>query len=152
MEARYQSPRRHQILRHGQADGHRQCIRGGQWLPANAWWLWLFGRLWCGKNCARFARAPNFGRHKRNYAPDHQPPNAGRSWLACSTYRPGMSDILIRSSGHAGRITLNRPQALNALTYEMAMQIDAALQAWDTDPQIARVIIDATGDKAFCAG
>ncbi|MGA1614301.1 MAG: enoyl-CoA hydratase/isomerase family protein, partial [Lutimaribacter sp.] len=53
-----------------------------------------------------------------------------------------MSDILIRSSGHAGRITLNRPQALNALTYEMAMQIDAALQAWDTDPQIARVIID----------
>lgn len=63
-----------------------------------------------------------------------------------------MSDILIRSSGHAGRITLNRPQALNALTYEMAMQIDAALQAWDTDPQIARVIIDATGDKAFCAG
>lgn len=63
-----------------------------------------------------------------------------------------MSDILIRSSGQAGRITLNRPQALNALTYEMAMQIDAALRGWEHDPQITRVIIDAAGEKAFCAG
>jgi enoyl-CoA hydratase/carnithine racemase len=30
-----------------------------------------------------------------------------------------MSDVLIRTEGRAGRITLNRPQALNALTWEM---------------------------------
>jgi enoyl-CoA hydratase len=38
-----------------------------------------------------------------------------------------MSDIDIRIEGRAGRITLTRPQALNALTYEMCMAIDAAL-------------------------
>ena len=41
-----------------------------------------------------------------------------------------MADILIRKEGHAGRITLTRPKALNALTYQMCLQIDAALIAW----------------------
>ena len=39
-----------------------------------------------------------------------------------------MSDILIRTSGQAGHITLNRPAALNALTYDMVRAIDLALQ------------------------
>lgn len=63
-----------------------------------------------------------------------------------------MSDINIRISGHAGRITLNRPRALNAMTYNMCMAIDAALQAWRDDPAVTLIIIDAAGDKAFCAG
>jgi len=63
-----------------------------------------------------------------------------------------MADILIRIVGRAGRITLNRPAALNALTYDMAMEIDAALRAWADDPAVELVIIDATGERAFCAG
>jgi len=63
-----------------------------------------------------------------------------------------MSDILIRQDGHAGRITLNRPEALNAMTYDMAHAIEHALDAWRDDPSVALVIIDALGDKAFCAG
>ena len=63
-----------------------------------------------------------------------------------------MPDIHIRKVGKAGRITLNRPKALNALSYEMAMAIEAALDAWATDPSVDLVIIDAEGDKAFCAG
>jgi enoyl-CoA hydratase/carnithine racemase len=63
-----------------------------------------------------------------------------------------MSDVLIRCEGRAGRITLNRPDALNAMTYEMCREIDAALRAWQTDASVALVILDATGDKAFCAG
>ncbi|MGB5067391.1 MAG: enoyl-CoA hydratase/isomerase family protein, partial [Albidovulum sp.] len=63
-----------------------------------------------------------------------------------------MGDILIRKNGHAGRITLNRPQALNALTYEMCMAIDAALSGWRDDSDVALVILDAAGDRAFCAG
>ncbi|MEI4197028.1 enoyl-CoA hydratase/isomerase family protein [Roseovarius sp. E0-M6] len=62
------------------------------------------------------------------------------------------SDINIRKDGRAGRITLNRPKALNALTYEMAMAIEETLDAWAQDDEISIVIIDATGDKAFCAG
>lgn len=63
-----------------------------------------------------------------------------------------MSDIHIRVSGHAGHITLNRPTALNALTYDMVREIDTALSDWANDPSIALVLIDAAGEKAFCAG
>ncbi len=62
------------------------------------------------------------------------------------------SDLLIRVTGHAGRITLTRPKALNALTHQMCQQIDAALVAWLDDPAVKLVVIDAQGDKAFCAG
>ncbi len=63
-----------------------------------------------------------------------------------------MSDINIRQNGAAGHITLNRPAALNALTYDMVRAIDKALIAWANDPQITLIIIDAIGEKAFCAG
>jgi enoyl-CoA hydratase len=63
-----------------------------------------------------------------------------------------MSDIDIRITGRAGRITLTRPKALNSLTYDMAMAIDAALKDWAGDDRVALVVIDAEGDKAFCAG
>jgi len=41
-----------------------------------------------------------------------------------------MSDIRIRRTGRAGRITLNRPDALNAMTYDMCRAIEAALDDW----------------------
>ena len=63
-----------------------------------------------------------------------------------------MTDIRIRKEGRAGRITLDRPQALNALTHAMALGIDAALDAWRDDPEVAVSLIDATGARAFCAG
>lgn len=63
-----------------------------------------------------------------------------------------MSDISIRIAGRAGRITLQRPGALNALTYQMCLEIERALDAWRDDPAVDLVIIDAEGDKAFCAG
>ena len=63
-----------------------------------------------------------------------------------------MSGIDVRIVGRAGRITLRRPKALNALTYEMIPIIGAALDAWETDGNVAMVIIDAEGEKAFCAG
>ena len=63
-----------------------------------------------------------------------------------------MTDIHIRIEDHAGRITLSRPKALNALTYEMCLAIDQALVTWRSDPDVALIIIDAEGDKAFCAG
>ena len=63
-----------------------------------------------------------------------------------------MTDITIRKAGKAGRITLTRPKALNALTHAMCMEIRAALAAWRDDPAIALVLIDAEGERAFCAG
>ena len=63
-----------------------------------------------------------------------------------------MNDLSIRKDRRAGRITLTRPQALNALTHEMAVAIHRALDDWRGDPDVALVIIDAEGDRAFCAG
>lgn len=63
-----------------------------------------------------------------------------------------MNDLAIRVEGRAGRITLTRPQALNALSYDMARAIDTALVAWADDPAVALVLVDAEGERAFCAG
>ena len=63
-----------------------------------------------------------------------------------------MSEVLVRREGRAGRITLARPQALNALSYAMVGRIEAALDAWRDDPEVALVLIDAEGARAFCAG
>ena len=61
-------------------------------------------------------------------------------------------DIFIRKSGYVGHITLNRPEVLNSLTYSMILSIENALIEWETDEGIALIIIDAEGDRAFCAG
>ena len=63
-----------------------------------------------------------------------------------------MSDIEIRKNGQTGHITLTRPQALNAMTYDMCLAIEAAVDGWRADNAVRLVIIDATGDRAFCAG
>ncbi|MEO1640361.1 MAG: enoyl-CoA hydratase/isomerase family protein [Pseudomonadota bacterium] len=63
-----------------------------------------------------------------------------------------MADIIIRTDGFAGLITLNRPDALNALTWQMLLEIETALDRWRGDPTVKVVMIDGAGDRAFCAG
>ena len=64
-----------------------------------------------------------------------------------------MSDAIdIRIDGCAGRITLTRPSALNALSYEMCLAIETALETWRDDARVQLLVIDALGDRAFCAG
>lgn len=54
--------------------------------------------------------------------------------------------------GDVGQITLNRPQALNALTVEMCIAIYQQLQQWRNDFSIKAVVITGNGERAFCAG
>lgn len=61
-------------------------------------------------------------------------------------------DSLIRVEGRAGRVTLNRPKALNALTHQMCLDLEQALLEWAVDDAVSLVLVDATGDRAFCAG
>ena len=63
-----------------------------------------------------------------------------------------MDEILFDVIDGAGRVTLNRPQALNALTHGMVRALDAKLAAWAEDDAIAKVIIEGAGTRAFCAG
>ena len=61
-------------------------------------------------------------------------------------------EVIIRREGRAGRITMNRPKALNALTYPMVLAIHDALKRWEQDPEVTVVILDGAGDRALCAG
>ena len=61
-----------------------------------------------------------------------------------------MSDISLRVQGKAGRITLKRPKALNAMTYEMCLAIEKILIEWKYEPKVEIIIIDAEGERAFC--
>lgn len=61
-------------------------------------------------------------------------------------------EVRISVDGKAGRILLDRPQALNAVTQAMVLAIEAALLEWAHDDRIALVIIEGAGDKAFSAG
>lgn len=61
-------------------------------------------------------------------------------------------EILVRTEGRAGRLTLNRPAALNALTHDQCLQTLAALDRWADDPAIRIVLIDGAGPRAFCSG
>ena len=61
-------------------------------------------------------------------------------------------EIICEKAGCCGVITLNRPKALNALTLNMVREMAGALDRWERDPGVARVIIKGAGGKAFCAG
>ena len=63
-----------------------------------------------------------------------------------------MTEIDIRSKGRVGRITLTRPDALNALTYSMCGEIERAIDQWNKIRSVDLIVIDAAGRRAFCAG
>ena len=63
-----------------------------------------------------------------------------------------MTDLVCRLENSTGRITLNRPGALNALTHEMCLGMAKQLEAWAKDEVVTQVLVDAEGEKAFCAG
>ncbi len=62
------------------------------------------------------------------------------------------ASVISRVDGRIGRLTLNRPKALNALDLDMIRAMTTALLGWRDDENIAGVVVDAAGDKAFCAG
>ena len=61
------------------------------------------------------------------------------------------SEVLVERDGAVGVVTLNRPQALNALSIPLMKQVAAAFEAFETDDAI-RVIILAGSARAFAAG
>ena len=57
-----------------------------------------------------------------------------------------------RNDTKIGHITLNSPETLNSLTLNMVNEISELLDKWEADTQIKVIIMDGSGDKAFCAG
>lgn len=59
---------------------------------------------------------------------------------------------LVERRGNVMVITINRPQARNAVNAAVSTAVGDALQQADHDPQVRAVIITGAGDKSFCAG
>jgi enoyl-CoA hydratase len=60
-------------------------------------------------------------------------------------------NILVERRGRVGLVTLNRPEALNALNKATLDELVTAVSAMDTDPGVGAVVITGSG-KAFAAG
>jgi len=61
-------------------------------------------------------------------------------------------DVLTFSEGKVGRIRLNRPKAIHALTTAMCQAMTDALLAWRENPAVEAVLIDHAEGRGFCAG
>ena len=61
-------------------------------------------------------------------------------------------DVLFSVDRNVGRIRLNRPKAIHALTREMCDAMSEVLLAWREDPSIQVVVIDHAEGRGFCAG
>lgn len=57
-----------------------------------------------------------------------------------------------RVPGHVAVVTMNRPEAANAITPELAQQLEAAVRATEADDGVWVVILTGAGDRCFCAG
>ena len=60
-------------------------------------------------------------------------------------------NVYVEKDGPVALVTLNRPQALNALSYALVKDLSRAMQELDRDPDV-RVIIVTGGEKVFAAG
>lgn len=61
-------------------------------------------------------------------------------------------EIICERRGAAGLVTLNRPQALNAITHGMVLALARALDEWEADAAVRAVLVQAEGGRAFSAG
>jgi enoyl-CoA hydratase len=61
-------------------------------------------------------------------------------------------EVLVSVENGVGRLRLNRPKALHALTFGMCEAMLAALAGWNDDPAIRLILIDHAEGRGFCAG
>jgi enoyl-CoA hydratase len=64
----------------------------------------------------------------------------------------GSEEIQLDRTGGMAILTINRPQALNALTLGNYRRFAPALLAWASDPSVHAVVVRGAGERAFCAG
>ena len=61
-------------------------------------------------------------------------------------------DVLISVEHGVGRVRLNRPKAIHALTTQMCEAMSQALLRWRSDSNVEVVLIDHAEGRGFCAG
>lgn len=61
-------------------------------------------------------------------------------------------EVLVERVGALGRITLNRPRAINALNHAMVQAMASALLEWADDESVGAVLLTGAGERGLCAG
>jgi enoyl-CoA hydratase/carnithine racemase len=61
-------------------------------------------------------------------------------------------ELIVEIRNRVAHLTLNRPQALNALSYDMIRGMADLFTQWSKDPRILAIVMKGAGEKAFCAG
>jgi enoyl-CoA hydratase len=61
-------------------------------------------------------------------------------------------DVLVTVVNGIGRLTLNRPKAINSLTHPMVTKIAKTLKTWENDDSVEAVVVSGAGDRGLCAG
>jgi enoyl-CoA hydratase len=64
----------------------------------------------------------------------------------------GAAEVIFERRGHLGVVTLNRPQAVNALNSAMVAAILEQLTTWADDDGVATVLVHGAGERGLCAG
>jgi len=62
------------------------------------------------------------------------------------------TELLSEVRGHVATVTLNRPAALNALSFGMLQELTRLLDAWGRDERVRTIVLRGAGGRAFCAG
>ena len=119
------APDKTQVRGHGQAARDRHRLVGRRPRAAAAWRLRLSHGLSDRALLARPSRPLDPRRHQPGHARHRQPGPAS----------PVSDDVLISVEGGVGRIRLNRPKAIHALTTQMCEVMSAALLKWLQRPE-----------------
>ena len=65
---------------------------------------------------------------------------------------PSTDQLLVARDGSVATITFNRPEARNAMTFEMYERLHDTCEALDHDPEVRVLILTGAGDKSFVSG
>lgn len=61
-------------------------------------------------------------------------------------------EVLLEKRGEIAWITLNRPQAMNAISEAVRERLPACVRLAEADPDVRVIVVNGAGDRAFCAG
>jgi len=65
---------------------------------------------------------------------------------------PNADNVRIHVADGLGHVTLDRPEALNALNHRMLLRLTDIFTAWRDDTEVSIVLLDGAGERGFCAG
>jgi naphthoate synthase len=85
-------------------------------------------------------------RHKG--APAEEELYAPLEWTGVGSY----TDIRFEKADGIGKITIDRPEVLNAFRPQTLVEVSAAMELAREDPEVGVIVLTGEGEKAFCAG